>query len=570
MGVNQPKILVVGGGVSGLSAAIRFAECGAAVILLRSSSLASGQALVGRDDGIAQPAIGDGVRDRLARAMGVSGGLADRGFLAAAYERANGIVDYLDRIGVPFDRTGEGRRLVSFDGELTAGIKTGRHVLAALESQARRLVASGRLTRLIGWEFVSAVCDGRGACRGVIAQDLESMTWRVFKTDAVVICGGDYSGIFGARSVNPMADGFAAARLYRQGASFANAEFVSFSPFAVQREAKSRLLSDDLSRAGARPWVPRGGAPWYFADELAPDATHESLARAVCKVVYDLNLGVDGGERVNLDASAVSPGNNPRIVADFAWCEAALPGVVARGQLPVFWAASQTLGGLWTDAAAMTGIPGIFTGGGCSAMGNGAGLVPGDSLLLRVFGGMFAAEHAWEYASSLDRSCDEVDEGYFLDELRRQEDGYKSDIDLSGPEHPRILASELGALVAASLGPVRRNASLKESIAKLVELKERIERCGVADKGSWRNRETVFVRHLRGMTDLAHAALLGALLRDESRGTHFKQEFIERDDAKFLKTTKARWGKDGPQISYEDVTSGSGASDLKPTGRWVA
>ena len=86
---------------------------------------------------------------------------------------------------------------------------------------------------------------------------------------------------------------------------------------------------------------------------------------------------------------------------------------------------------------------------------------------------------------------------------------------------------------------------------------------GLNDRGRWLNQEVSFVKQLWNMLELARVITLGALARDESRGAHYKPDFPQRDDTRFLKTTKARWTSDGPLLSYEDVD----ASIIKPRAR---
>ena len=82
---------------------------------------------------------------------------------------------------------------------------------------------------------------------------------------------------------------------------------------------------------------------------------------------------------------------------------------------------------------------------------------------------------------------------------------------------------------------------------------ERYKKIGITDGSSYGNQATTFTRHLWNMLELARVITIGALMRNESRGAHYKPDFPERDDENFLKTTKAAWTPEGPQISYEDV-----------------
>ena len=87
---------------------------------------------------------------------------------------------------------------------------------------------------------------------------------------------------------------------------------------------------------------------------------------------------------------------------------------------------------------------------------------------------------------------------------------------------------------------VRYNEQLEETIEKIKELKERYKNININDTSRWNNQGASFTRQLWNMLELAEAMTKGALLRNESRGAHYKPEFPERDDENFLKTTNAK------------------------------
>jgi len=111
----------------------------------------------------------------------------------------------------------------------------------------------------------------------------------------------------------------------------------------------------------------------------------------------------------------------------------------------------------------------------------------------------------------------------------------------------------MGEWMTANVTVIRQNRKLRDTDDKLLELKDRFGRVGLSDRGRWANQEVAFVRQLWNMLELARVITLGAFRRDESRGAHYKPEFPNRDDARWLKTTKARWTSDGPQFSDEPV-----------------
>jgi succinate dehydrogenase / fumarate reductase flavoprotein subunit len=121
----------------------------------------------------------------------------------------------------------------------------------------------------------------------------------------------------------------------------------------------------------------------------------------------------------------------------------------------------------------------------------------------------------------------------------------------------------MGDSMTDNVTVIRHDAKLRETEAKLDELSERWNRIGLPDRSGFANREISFVNQLRSMLLLARVMTRGALLRQESRGAHFKVRDLEkgvseenalpRDDANFLKTTIAEHTADGPRITYERV-----------------
>ena len=132
-----------------------------------------------------------------------------------------------------------------------------------------------------------------------------------------------------------------------------------------------------------------------------------------------------------------------------------------------------------------------------------------------------------------------------------------------GPENAYVLAREMGEWMTANVTVIRQNKKLQETDDKLRELKDRWGRIGITDRGTLANAEVSFVRQLWNMLELGRVITLGALRRDESRGAHYKPDFPNRDDANFLKTTKARWSSDAPELTYEPVD----VSLIKPRAR---
>ena len=173
-----PRIIVVGGGLAGLAAVIKIAEAGGTVDLFSIVPVKRSHSVCAQG-GINAAKNLKGEGDTTAQHFDdtIYGGdfLANQTPVKAMCEAAPGIIDLLDRMGVPFNRTPEGlldfRR---FGGTLYhrtafAGATTGQQLLYALDEQVRRYEAEGKVHKFEGWEFLSAVIDAKGAARGIVA-----------------------------------------------------------------------------------------------------------------------------------------------------------------------------------------------------------------------------------------------------------------------------------------------------------------------------------------------------------------------------------------------------------------
>jgi hypothetical protein len=147
--------------------------------------------------------------------------------------------------------------------------------------------------------------------------------------------------------------------------------------------------------------------------------------------------------------------------------------------------------------------------------------------------------------------------------LRARTGQYERIKNMRGTENPFQLWQDMGQVMTENMTVVRYNDRLRATEAKLQEMQERYERIGVDDVQGWTNQVIPFTRQLQNMLTLARVMTRGALLRDESRGAHYKPDFPDRDDARFLKTTVAEHSPDGPKIRYEDVD----ISQIKPRPR---
>ena len=612
---TKQRVIVVGGGLAGLWATIRIAERGFAVDLFslfpvkRSHSCCAQGGInavldvKGENDSIEQHIVDT-----------IKGGdyLADQPPIKNLCGEAPGVIRTFDRMGVTFSRTSEGimdQRLfggVKNRRTAFAGATTGQQLLYAADEQVRAHEANGAVTKYESWDFLSLVLDDQGVCRGATAMDLNTMKVHAFRADAVIIATGGLALIYGRSTMSSNSTGAPAARVYQQGAKFANGEFIQFHPTGMPGHDKNRLMSEACRGEGGRIWVPRTPGEtrdpldipeeerFYFLEEWYPaygnTVPRDVASRAICRAVRHMGLGVGGQDIVYLDLT--------HLPKDFL--ETRLGGILEMyrtflGEDPctrpmkIFPATHYSMGGLWVNYEKdeqtggmvhvhpknhATSIPGLYAAGECDFAYHGANRLGANSLLSASYSGQVAGDAAVAYAKGLKKNGDGLPDSAFESERKRQEDVNRAVISSDGGENPFAMHRELGDLMRDLVFVERSNEGLDKALDGIAKFKDRAKNMSLDDRGSRTNQSLSWARQVQDMIVLAEAIAKGARMRDECRGSHYKAEFelkipegkFEGDpefdeykakwkanNDKWLKHTIVTCTPDGPEIEYTPV-----------------
>src|SRR6202451_4560355 len=576
-----PRIIVVGGGLAGLAAVIKIAESGGTVDLFSIVPVKRSHSVCAQG-GINAAKNLKGEGDTTAQHFDdtIYGGdfLANQTPVKAMCEAAPAIIDLLDRMGVPFNRTPEGlldfRR---FGGTLYhrtafAGATTGQQLLYALDEQVRRYESEGKVKKYEGWEFLSAIIDGKGVARGIVALDLRSMELRAFAADAIILATGGNGALFGKSTNSVVCTGSAQSAVFQQGVYYANGEFIQVHPTCIPGEDKLRLMSESARGEGGRVWVPRTPGDkrgfkaipeserFYFLEEWYPKygnlVPRDVATRAIHKIVFEMKMGIVDDTAVYLDVSHIPADVLDKKLEGILEIYEKFVGVDPRKEpMKVFPAMHYTMGGLWVDNENQAAnVPGIYAAGECEYQYHGANRLGANSLVSCIYGGMLAGPAAVRYARGLEQGCESVPAAIFERERVRQQDITDALLNQhKGTENPITIGREMGDIMTENVTVIRYNANLQKTLVKLDELSERFTRINLQDRTQWANQTLNFVRELGNMLILAKVITLGALARNETRGAHYKPEFQDRDDANWLKTTKARYNGGKIILDYEPV-----------------
>jgi succinate dehydrogenase / fumarate reductase, flavoprotein subunit len=608
------RVIVVGGGLAGLTTVIKLCEAGIPVDLFslvpvkRSHSVC---AQGGINASVNTKGEGDSPQVHMEETVYGGDFLANQSPVNGMAHAAPGIVYMLDRMGVPFNRTAEGlldfRRFggTLFHRTAFAGATTGQQLLYALDEQVRRYetapVENNKGIAIRGekmvrkwefWDFLSVVQDSAGRAIGIVAQDLKTMEIEAFPGDAVCLATGGPGIVFGKSTNSVINTGTAASAVYRQGACYANGEFIQVHPTAIPGADKLRLISESVRGEGGRVWVPkdpkekrRGRDVPEKERDYFLEAKYPGYGNLVPRDIASRELFLKCFHEGKGVFNSKSGKNELEVYLDVTH----LPNEVLRKKLAgvleiyekfagddpydnpmkIFPAVHYSMGGLWVDFERSadgklvvgsprnhaTNLEGLYAAGEVEYQYHGANRLGANSLLSCIYGGMVTGPAIATYVKNLKSSAFDAKSSVFDKAAKREQESYDAVLKMDGKENPYKLHGELAEVMLRDCTIERHNDVLtKNVIAKIDQLEDRFVDIGVTDTSTRANQGAQFVRHLKNMLILARVIAQGAKNRDESRGAHFKPDFKERDDANWLRTTMALYeGGDGERSSVKYV-----------------
>ena len=590
---EKKKIIIVGGGLSGLMAAIKVCELGGEVDLFSYCPVKRSHSLCAQG-GINACMDSKGEHDSVYEHFDdtVYGGdfLADQVAVKGMVEAAPKLIKMFDRMGVPFTRTPEGNLdLRNFGGQKNkrtcfAGSTTGQQLLYALDEQVRRWEVKGGVKKYEFWEFIRIIKNKDGICRGIVAQNMNSMEIKAFPADVVILATGGPGQVFGRCTASTICNGSAVSAVYQQGAHIGNPEFIQIHPTAIPGSDKNRLMSEACRGEGGRVWVYKDGKPWYFLEDMYPAygnlVPRDVASRAIFKVCVHMGLGINGENRVYLDLSHIDPhylerklGGILEIYMDFVGKDP------RKVPMEIFPSVHYSMGGIWVDRLHHTNIKGLMASGECDYQYHGANRLGANSLLSAAYSGTVSGPEAMRMAKSgeLGDALTQAE----LDKARQEVvDQFEGILKMDGPENAHKLHHELGDLMYKYVSIERDNNGLDQCLVELKEILKRWDNIGLTDRGHWANQEAMFVRQLRNMILYAMCITKAARCRDESRGAHAKIAldangkrmmdgdelvFMPRDDKNFMRISIVDYDPktEEPIVSYDEFDH----SLIKPRAR---
>lgn len=592
----KPKeVIVVGGGLAGLSCAMKLAEKGCFVKLISVTKVRRSHSVCAQGGiNIAINLKGEDDSPIIHAYDTIKGGdfLANQPPILEMCLAGPGILRMMDRIGCPFNRTAEGHvDFRRFGGTLyhrTAfcGASTGQQLLYSLDEQVRRHEVKGSIKKFEHHEFLRLIMDQEYKTCGIVMHDLLNLKLEILKADAVVIATGGIGLIYKKSTNSTFCTGAANGRLYMQGMKYGNGEFIQIHPTCIPGEDKMRLISESVRGEGGRVWVfgnssktikfPDGsirpcgktGEPWYFLEEMYPAfgnlVPRDIGAREVLRVCEE-GLGIDGKLQVHLDVTHLPEEDQHKLKSVLDIYQKFSGDDPRKKPMKICPGVHYTMGGAWVDWPSaddpdrwtrfrqMTNLKGCFNIGESDYQYHGANRLGANSLLSCIFSGLVAGGEVPRYIDSLSSSYTDCPEVIFKEALRLEEEIQKTLLAKEGSENVHKLHDELSDCMIRYVSVKRDNPDLEKALETIKRIRDRYEHIGMTDRGKKLNQTYVFAHQFKAMLEIALIIAKGALLRNEFRGSHFKPEFPKRDDTNWLKSTIATYDPKEPIISYEPI-----------------
>ena len=467
----------------------------------------------------------------------------------------------LEHMGLPFDRTAEGRieqrRFGGHTREYGKGPvmrscksadRTGHMILQTLYQNCIK-----HNVRFFDEFFVADVLVHDGVARGVVAVEIATGELHLFHAKAVLLASGGFGRMFAVTSNAHSLTGEPVAALYRRGLPLEDMEFFQFHPTGIY---KMGILLSEAARGEGGVLLNGRGERFleYYAPTLMDLAPRDMLSRFIYQEVA-AGRGVDGKDYVYLDIRpetinryGSAPGGRTVTAAEL---EQKLPDIIEmmrvymgvepmREPVPIQPTAHYAMGGIPTDndgrvlAGPTHTVSGLFAAGECACVSvHGANRLGTNSLVDLVVFGRRGGKALGEF-------CRRADYAPLPPQAETEAQGALAELRASrGRERAGTLRSEMQRVMMDKVGVFRQAASMREALSAVRALKERYTQIGLDDRGATFNTDLLEAFELGALLDLAEVTAASALQRTESRGAHYRDDFPERDDTHWLKHTLA-------------------------------
>ncbi|UCF90394.1 MAG: succinate dehydrogenase flavoprotein subunit [Desulfobacterales bacterium] len=561
---HEYDIVIVGAGLAGLRAAV---EIGGDTRVAVLSKVFATRSHSGAAQGGIGAALGNEEEDHpewhMFDTVKGSDYLGDQDAIEILTEDAPRAIYELEHLGVPFNRTREGKIAQRAFGGHTrqfgaapvkracyAATRTGRVILDTLwEQSLQKGVAF-----YDEYQILSLIIRD-GQCGGVVAYELATGKLHTFHSQAVLFATGGAGKIYKTTSNAFASTGDGMAIAFRAGAPLEDMEFVQFHPTGIY---KLGILISEAARGEGGILLNNDGERFMerYAPVIKDLAPRDMISRCMLEEIR-AGRGIRGQDYLHLDLTHLGQAVIESKLAEIASFARTYAGAdPVKDPIPVQPTCHYMMGGIATDAdgrvvvdRAGTPFPGLYAAGECACVSvHGANRLGCNALLDTLVFGRRAGIEMQRYiraTGSPHRSAEPE---------KKDADRLRGLMESKGRERSGRIRAEMQATMMDKVSVFRVQDGLRAAVAKIKELQERYPQIAIQDKGHCFNRDLLDAIELGHMLDLAEVIILGALYREESRGAHSREDFPARDDTRFLVHTL--FGYDairGPQIFTKPV-----------------
>lgn len=539
-------ILIVGAGLAGLRAAIEVPpDLDVAVISKVHPARSHSVAAQGGINAALSPS--DSWENHAFDTVKGSDYLGDQDAIEVLCREAPADILQLDRFGALFSRTEDGKIAqrpfggAGYPRTCFVADKTGHALLHTVYEQ----LLKRKVPVYEEWYVTSLVLEDR-RCVGVVAWDLLHGELQVIGAQAVILATGGYARIYHTSTNAVINTGDGLSMAYRSGVPLMDMEFVQFHPTSLK--ATGILISEGARGEGGYLLNKKGER---FMQRYAPHAMELASRDVVSRAIQqEIEEGRDVDGCVLLDLRHLGKEKILERLPQIRELAINFAGVEPiEAPIPVAPGAHYTMGGIKTNVWGETELEGLFAAGECACVSvHGANRLGGNSLLETIVFGRRVGQRASEKV----RKGHKPEPGASAIEPDR--DRIERLLKKTNGERLGMICEELGNTMGELVGIFRTRDRLAKAKEKIKEFKKRYEDIYLQDTGRIFNTELIMALELRSLLDLAETIVEGALAREESRGAHYRLDFPQRDDQRWLKHTLDYRTESGPQLKYSPVT----------------
>ncbi|HHT9119972.1 MAG TPA: FAD-binding protein [Candidatus Hypogeohydataceae bacterium YC41] len=561
-------VIVVGGGLAGLRAAIAVNERNVSVAVLskvhplRSHSVAA-QGGVNAPLGNHPRGSYDNWEKHAYDTIKGSDFLADQDSVIRMTREAAARIVEMEHWGCPFSRTPEGKIAqrpfggAGFPRTCYVADTTGHAMLHTVYEQTVRFQQAAERKEMVvypEWLITNLVVEGE-ECRGVVAMEMDTGRLEAFMAEAVIFATGGAGRLYGNSTNALINTGMGLAVPYWAGIPLKDMEFIQFHPTTLY--GKNILITEGARGEGAFLLNNKGErflANYPDSRKSMEVAPRDIVSRNIAKELLEgrgfegayllLDLRHLGREKITTRLPGIRD-----ICLEFAGIDP------IDEPIPVQPGQHYTMGGIDCNTECETRVKGFYAAGEAACVSvHGANRLGGNSLLDTLVFGHIAGARAAEYVQG--KTKREQGKKVLEETLAKVEKKIPKLLASTGTELPSKIRNEMQGLMLKKAGIFRDAQSLKEALSELRSLKERYKDIRINYNGRIWNQALALALELEGSLDVAEAVVTGALAREESRGSHFRTDSPKRDDQNWLRHTLCFFTPEGPRLEYSAVRPG--------------